>query len=106
MLSEYYVTVTCKLQPGLSDEDAWEDVTALFAWNPLPTDKALMSRAHAVQERFGFSWWDSLIVAAAHASGCEYLVSEELQDGQDLGGMVVVNPMVHTPDEVLSVTGP
>ena len=46
------------------------------------------------------SFWDSLVVAAARQSGCAHLLTEDLQDGQDLGGTVVVNPFVHEPDQV------
>ena len=51
--------------------------------------------------KIGLSYWDALIVAAAQLSGTRYLLSEDLQDGQDLQGPVVVNPFLHTPEDVL-----
>lgn len=36
VLSEYYVNVTRKLDPGLPTDEAWEDVIALFTWRPSP----------------------------------------------------------------------
>ncbi len=40
----------------------------------------------------GFSWYDSLIVAAAIASECDVLYSEDLQDGRKIAGLVIRNP--------------
>ena len=34
VLNEYYVTVTRKLKPGLSEEEAWKDIDDLWAWQP------------------------------------------------------------------------
>ena len=46
-----------------------------------------------VRERYGFSWWDSLIVAAALEAGCTELYSEDLQDGQVIEGRLrIINP--------------
>ena len=37
--NEYYVTVTQRLDPGLSENEAWTDIEALLAWQPLPLDE-------------------------------------------------------------------
>ena len=42
VLSEYYVSVTRKLDPGLTPEEAWDDVNALLAWHPRPIDRAVL----------------------------------------------------------------
>jgi predicted nucleic acid-binding protein len=80
VLSEYYVNVTRKLDPGLSANEAWDDVQALLAWDPQPIDGALLQRGQSVSSRYGLSWWDSLVVAAAQAQGCSLLLTEGLQD--------------------------
>jgi len=97
VLQEFYVTVTAKLKPGLDREAARRHVMALTLWRPTPITPPLIERAWSVQDRFGFSWWDSLIVAAAQAEGCTYLLTEDLQEGQDLEGVVVINPFNHAP---------
>ena len=38
------------------------------------------------------SFWDSLIVAAAEKSKCEYIISEDLNLGQTYRGVMVINP--------------
>jgi predicted nucleic acid-binding protein len=97
VLNEYYVNVT-RLTPGLATAVARSDVDALRAWNPLPMSQRLVSEAWTISDTFGFSHWDSLIIAAASASGCTHLLTEDLQDGQVVGDIRVVNPFLHPPD--------
>jgi len=97
VLQEFYVTVTSKLTPGMKPEDARRDVRALLAWRPLAVGTPELEGAWVVQDRFGLSWWDALIVSAAQAATCRILLTEDLQDGQELGGVRVVNPFAHEP---------
>ncbi|MGE0158247.1 MAG: PIN domain-containing protein [Gemmatimonadales bacterium] len=103
VLHEYYVCVTRKLTPGRDAAAAREDVASLVAWRPIPLDLATVDAAWAVEDRFGLSWWDALIVAAAQAGGCTHLLTEDLQDGQVFAGVRVISPFVHTPEEILTV---
>ena len=45
-----------------------------------------------VQRRWKFSFYDSLIVAAALEAGCKRLLSEDLQHSQRIGGLRIENP--------------
>jgi len=98
VLSEFYWTVTRKLRPGLDEEDARRYVRALFAWELVPIDQAAIDEAWSVQGRFGFSFWDALVVAAARIGGCRMLLTEDLQGNQDLDGILVVNPFERLPE--------
>jgi predicted nucleic acid-binding protein len=99
VLSEYYVTVTRKLEPGLAPARAWDDVSALFAWNPVAVDGALMQRGHENEQVYHLSCWDSLIVAAAQLQGCGLLLSEDFQDGRVYGGVTVRSPFTLAVNE-------
>jgi predicted nucleic acid-binding protein len=44
--------------------------------------EATILRACQIAERYSFSFFDSLIIAAALESNCAFLYSEDLQDGQ------------------------
>ena len=101
VLQEYYVTVTRKLEPARETLDAREGVTSLATWGPLHPDLQMVDLAWAIEDRYGLSWWDALIVAAAQAGECAYLLTEDLQDGQALGAVTVVNPFSHEPSDVL-----
>ncbi len=97
VLNEYFVNVTRKLDPGLSPEEAWDDVEALSAWDPLPIDMPILTRAFAVQSRYQLSWWDSMIVAAAEAAGCTCILSEDLSNDTSYFGITVENPFAERP---------
>ena len=55
-----------------------------------------MTTIHAaldIRERYNFSWYDSLILAAALEGGCDILYSEDMQNGQEINGQLrIVNP--------------
>lgn len=100
VLHELYVTLTRKLQPGMPVADARGAVRDLMAWRPLALDHPLVEAAWSIQDRYGLSLWDALVVAAANRCRCPYLLSEDLADGQDYWGTTVVDPFRHAPSEV------
>jgi len=51
VLSEYYVSVTRKLVPGLPPDVAWDDLSALFTWRPQPIDETLLQRGREIEQR-------------------------------------------------------
>ena len=55
-------------------------------------DPPLIEEAIRVQQRYRFSWFDSLIVTSAVAADCRTLYSEDMQDGQQIGDLRIVNP--------------
>lgn len=97
VLNEFYTIVTRKLKPGMSSEAARSDIRDLLSWRPLPMDERIIQNAWSLEDQFSISWWDALIASAAQVIGCAVLLSEDLQDGQDLGGLLVVNPFQHPP---------
>ncbi|WP_423919845.1 PIN domain-containing protein [Candidatus Poriferisodalis sp.] len=101
VLNEYYVTVTRKLTPAMPAPQARADVRDLCAWQPTVIDAHVLAQAWEVEERFGLSYWDALIVAAAQTANCDHLLTEDVSDGQQLGSVRVVNPFAHTPDSLL-----
>lgn len=100
VLLEYYVTTTRKLRPGLPRADARADVEDLLAWRPIELDAWMLAPAWGMEDRFGLSYWDSLIVAAASVAGCQLLLSEDLQHGADLDGLRVVDPFQTSVGEI------
>jgi predicted nucleic acid-binding protein len=92
VLSEFYVTVTGKLSPGLDPLEAREIVRSLFAWRPIPVDSASIERAWRLTDRFSLHFWDALIVAAANLCAADTLLSEDLEAGLEIDGTRIVNP--------------
>jgi predicted nucleic acid-binding protein len=99
VLSEYYVTLTRKLKPGVRAEDAWDDVLALMSWEPQPLDGEVFERAREIERRYRTSWWDATIVAAAQSQSCAVLLSEDFQDGMAFGQLIVRNPFAPRVEE-------
>src|SRR6202162_4058199 len=98
VLGEFFVNAVRK-QPAVRDE-AGAEVRDLLAWNPVVTDAALIEYGWKLQDRYRLSYWDALIVAAAKAASCRYLLTEDLQAGQQLDGIEVVSPFLRAPESV------
>ena len=92
VIQELYVTLTRKLKPSMSELDA-ERVVAKLAELPIvPIDRAMVLSAIGTSRRYQLSFWDSLILQAAFTSGCRRVLTEDLQDGFELEGVIVENP--------------
>ncbi len=99
VLGEFYVNAVRK-RPS-AREEARAEVRDLLAWNPVVANAALLERGWKIQDRDLLSYWDALIVAAAKAASCRYLLTEDLQSGQELERIELVNPFLCTPESVL-----
>lgn len=64
-------------------------------------DLPTIASAWAIEDRYELSWWDALIAAAAKAADCAHLFSEDLQDGQVLDAVTVIDPFTLTPASIL-----
>jgi predicted nucleic acid-binding protein len=97
VLNEFYVVATRKLEPALPRATARDEIAAYRTWQPLRAGGEAWVRAWAIEDRYELSFWDALIVSTAQLAGCRYLLTEDLQDGQDLGGVTVRDPFAHAP---------
>ena len=98
VLNEFYVASTQKLKPGLTQREAREETRDFFTWNPVPVSSEVVESAFDIQTRYELSYWDSLIVSAARFANCRFLLTEDLQDGQEISGIKVINPFEHAPE--------
>lgn len=91
VVAEYYSVMLRNARP-----DAWiqANLRAMFAFARLqPANAAVVSTALDVRNRYGFSYWDCQIAAAALEAGCSTLLSEDLQHGQVIEGRLqILNP--------------
>jgi len=97
VLQELYVTVTRKLENPLAADEARKLVRSLLTWNPVLVDGRVLEAAWRLEDRYDLSWWDACIVAAAQAARCSTLLTEDLQGGQVLDGVEVVDPFTVPP---------
>jgi predicted nucleic acid-binding protein len=98
VLQEFYVNVLRK-QPDAVDE-ARAEMRDLLEWDPVVVDAPIVELAWELQDRYQFSFWDALIVAAAKSAQCRYLLTEGLPPNQDIGGILVVNPFFTEPESL------
>ncbi len=98
VLNEFYANARKRFATALSAGDARAEVRRYQRWTPWQIDQATVETAWAVESRYGISYWDSLMVAAAQHLGCERLLTEDLQHGQHIDGVRIVNPFVEAPE--------
>lgn len=58
----------------------------------IPLDLAIHNRALTIAESYGYSFYDSLIIAAASEANCNVLISEDMQHSQKIGDLTISNP--------------
>lgn len=93
VLGEFYVQATRPRHSGsLTHQQAADVVMSLGRYPVQPLTEALVTAALALKERYQISYWDAAIVEAARAAGCAEVLSEDLSDGQDYGGIRIRNP--------------
>ena len=92
VLQEFYVAVTQKVLKPIEQEKAAEIVRDLSYWKiHAPVAEDIMG-AIGLQQRYRTSFWDAMVLWSAKQVGCQELWSEDLSEGQDYDGVLVVNP--------------
>ncbi|MBF0612601.1 MAG: PIN domain-containing protein [Magnetococcales bacterium] len=79
---------------GYGEEDVREVIRQLHLDCEVMADhETLFQQASLLREEQAVSYWDSLIMAAALAAGCDTLYSEDMQHGQRIAGTLrIINP--------------
>jgi predicted nucleic acid-binding protein len=94
VLQEFYVNATLKLKTSVARSTAREVVGAYGAWIYEPTTADTVTRASDIAEMAQISFWDALIIASAEQCGAARVYSEDLNTGQTIAGVMVVNPLI------------
>jgi len=53
--------------------------------------REIIIKASILRDKMLVSYWDSIILAAAIESGCQSLISEDLQNGLKIQGLTILN---------------
>jgi predicted nucleic acid-binding protein len=93
VLQEFYVQATRESRSSrLTHDQAVAFIGTLLTFPIQGGTTGVVLAAMATKQRFAISYWDAAILEAARALGCEVVLSEDLADGADYGGVRVVNP--------------
>jgi len=92
VLQEFYVNATRKIRKPLSKPVARGVVDTYASWCADGLTPADLTAAFQIEDRARIGFWDALILAVASRSGARRIVSEDLNAGQAIAGVTVVNP--------------
>jgi predicted nucleic acid-binding protein len=92
VLQELYINLIRPSRRAMSHDDAVALIRQLMRRPVVSTDSGLVLDALGLKQRFQLAYWDAAIIAAAKALGASVLYSEDLNHGQDYGGVRVENP--------------
>lgn len=93
VLQEFYVQATRgSRDDALTHEQAAALVESFQRFPVQEITLGVMRAAMATSHETRISYWDAAILEAARTLGCQTVLSEDLNDGQDYGGVRVENP--------------
>jgi predicted nucleic acid-binding protein len=93
VLQEFYVQATRPTRPDpLPHAAAAGLIVTWTRFRVQPITVQVVAAALEIKAAHGFSYWDSAIVAAARALGCEQLYTEDMAHGREVAGVTIVNP--------------
>jgi len=95
VLQEFYHQATHpKRHKRISADDALEFIESLSHFRVQDVTLGVFREAVAISRRYKVSYWDGAILAAARTLGCDAVYTEDLNAGQDYGGVRVINPFL------------
>ena len=90
-LAEFFNVTARKLKLPLDRVEVhisdWRSVYPIFSAN-----ESCFENAIDIVRRHRLALWDAMLWATAREAGCKFLLSEDLHDGQTIGGVRIVNP--------------
>lgn len=92
VLQEFYSAAVTKQHLKMTHDEALAVLQSLGEFPVWPVTRELVLDAIGAKQRFGISYWDAAIIAAAKQMGCGTVYSEDLNAGQNYDGVTVVNP--------------
>lgn len=78
----------------LPEAQLYDLIQAFYTkYEVVPMERDILLLASELREQYSLSFWDSLIIASALASGCEVLYTEDMQHELVVAGqLTIVNP--------------
>jgi len=96
VLQEFYVNVTRKIPNPLSPSKARGIIESYLYWRVELNGSGAILLASEIEERHMLSFWDALIIAAASNAKVDKILTEDLNHGQKIEGILIENPFLST----------
>ena len=93
VLQEFYVNVTRKILSPLPKDMARLVVGSYSIWY-METTPSEISEAFRIEDESRIGFWDAMIISSAAKSGATRILSEDLNAGQSIAGILVENPFI------------
>jgi len=95
VVQEFINVATRKFEVPFSVSDCRKYLDSVLAGLcRVNTSVGLCQSALDLMERWGYSYYDSLMIAAAIQADCDILYSEDLHNGHKIMGLTIVNPFL------------
>ncbi|PKL95089.1 MAG: PIN domain nuclease [Gammaproteobacteria bacterium HGW-Gammaproteobacteria-8] len=94
VLHEFYINVTQKIPSPMDAARARAVIEPYLRWRVQTLEPGSVLLASEIQQRYRISFWDALIVLAASKCGAAVLYTEDLNPGQVIEGVRIVNPLI------------
>jgi predicted nucleic acid-binding protein len=97
VMQEFYAAAVTKQRLLMTHDEAVAVLQSLAAFPVCAVSRDLVLLAVEAKARYRISYWDAAILIAAQQLGCQVVLSEDLNPGQDYDGVRVVNPFAAAP---------
>jgi predicted nucleic acid-binding protein len=94
VLNEFADVASYKFKKGWDAVEQYLEVVNALCGRAVPLTVETQMAAIEISRRYGYRIYDSLILAAAQQAGCETVFTEDMQHGQKIGSLTIVNPFI------------
>jgi predicted nucleic acid-binding protein len=94
VLQELYVTLTRKIPAPLKRTKVRRILNNYLTWDVAVNDGSTILQASEIEEAYNISFWDALIISAAYTKNAARILTEDLNEGQQIEGIMIVNPFL------------
>ena len=92
VLQEFYINVTKKIPRPIPLFEAREIIRTYLCWEIRENTAMSVIRASEIEEKYNISFWDAMIIVAAYSAKVDMILTEDLNSGQTIEGILIENP--------------
>ena len=94
VLNEFADVASCKFKKSWDAIEQYLEVINALCGRAVPLTTETQVAAIEISRKHGYRIYDSLVLAAAQQAGCTTVFTEDMQHGQEIGSLTIVNPFL------------